>query len=128
MRKSRDLLFALIRVPCCRRSGYHGSPPGSIGGDRMVNGVRVEAHEFTVAHTLPGQAADEAPMRHDGHPRPIGQALRVAPEAAAALLELALALARRPPDLVDMIEDEPRPTAGQLAARRADVATEGGAL
>src|SRR5262249_57122645 len=51
------------------------------------------------------------------------------PETTAAMTEFGLAFnGALPPDLVDVIERQVRPTGRQPAARRADVAAEGRAL
>src|SRR4030095_13730734 len=91
--------------------------------------MRVEAHEFAVARLDTGDPPDEAPMCDYCHPLPVGQGSDCGAEAAASAVELRLGLrSALPPDFLDVIEGQVGPTRRQAAARRTDIAAEGGPL
>src|SRR5262245_34512625 len=89
----------------------------------------VEPHQLPVARLDTRDTPDEAPMGDDGDALPVRQAASCGTKPVTAPAELGFGFEDlRPPDLLDVIEGQMRPARGQPAARRADIAAEGGPL
>ncbi len=92
---------------------------------RSVPSARIEDQVVAVDHAFAGQAANEAPMGHDGDPMPVRPRRHQAPERIATVPERFVGLVEiGPPAFGQMGEIERGPAGRERAAMAADVAVE----